>query len=106
MGYSGEGMSNFKIERIRSPKYLAKVRSMPCHVQQDDKHCNGSPVHAHHLTCIEGEGVMGDKAGDDKALPLCSFHHRTLHDIGEKTFWSNWGINAEEEAMKLWEINN
>jgi hypothetical protein len=99
-------MSNFKVQRIDSPKHLAYIRTLPCHVQQDDEHCNGAPVHAHHLTIIKGERGVSQKAGDNHTLPLCSLHHRTLHNIGEKTFWKNWGVDAIEESKKLWELNN
>ena len=96
--------SFFKEKPIRDPKFLAKVRKMTCLVQQDGKHCNGRPVEAHHLTSV-GCGVMGGKAGDDKVLPLCRLHHRTLHNIGEKTFWKRWGVDAENDARELWESN-
>ncbi len=97
---------NFKIQRIRDANWLAIVRKMPCHITQDNEHCNGTPVDPHHLTCIPGEGIMGDKAGDDKVLPLCRLHHSTLHGMGEIAFWQMWGINAEAEAMRIWELNN
>jgi len=95
-------MTNFKIPRMRDEAYLAVIREMPCHIQMDGEHCNGAPVDAHHLTCIN-DGIMGDKAGDDKVLPACRMHHRTLHRIGELTFWHLWEIDAEKEAKRLWE---
>lgn len=92
---------NFKVPRIRDEAFLELVKKMLCHVQMDGEHCNGSPVDAHHLTCT-GDGIMGDKAGDNLVLPLCRLHHNTLHRIGEITFWLLWGINAVEEAKRLW----
>lgn len=91
----------FKIPKIRNPKYLEYIRSLSCVIQMDGEYCNGAPVDAHHLTCTS-DGVMGDKAGDDKALPLCRLHHNTLHRIGEKTFWERWGIDAVKLTKELW----
>lgn len=87
--------------KIRSPKHLEFVRSHDC-VINDGKgnNCNGSPVVAHHLTFCGGQG-KGTKECDSKCVPLCSMHHANLHHIGEKRFWRQWGINAEEESMKL-----
>lgn len=99
-------MSNFKVEPIRNDKWLAEVRLMPCTVEQDGEHCNGSPIHAHHLTTIKGERGMGQKTGDNYTLPLCSLHHNALHRIGEKSFWRLWGIDAIEETKRLWETFN
>lgn len=50
----------------RSPKYLAWVRSLPC------ANC-GKPRNsdAHHLIGIAGMGVVGGKAADQFAVPLC-----------------------------------
>lgn len=99
-------MINFKIARVTSPKHLMYLRTLPCIVSVDGQYCNGSPVHAHHLTILKGERGVGQKVGDNYTLPVCAIHHRNLHDMGEKKFWEAWGIDAIEEALKLWENNN
>jgi len=59
----------------RSPKHLERIRQMPCCV------CGQVPSEAHHIIGV-GDGVMGSKAPDSFAMPLCTFHHRKLHDVG------------------------
>lgn len=88
--------------KIRSPKYLAYIRSLGCIINLNGEHCNGLPVHAHHLTICGGHG-MGLKECDSKTLPLCALHHRTLHDMGERKFWETWGLNAPKIALNIWE---
>ena len=96
--------SNFKTHKIRSKKHLEFVRSLSCIINDRGQHCNGVPVVAHHLTHVNDKGGMGLKTGDDYTLPLCWLHHQTLHSIGERKFWKQWGIEAEEEAAKVWKI--
>lgn len=99
-------MANFKTPKIRSKKHLAYIRSLNCIIADNKgQWCNGKPVHAHHLT-FGGRRGMGTKAGDDRAVPLCNFHHNTLHRMGEKRFWKMWGIEAELKAQELWEESN
>lgn len=93
----------FKIKRIRDNKHLAYIRTLNCIIKDKGKYCNGKPIHAHHLTHVDDNGGMGLKTGDNYTIPICSFHHFTLHNLGEKRFWKSWGINAEKEANKLWE---
>jgi len=48
---------------------------------------------------------MSQKAGDDLTVPLCDMHHKTLHQMGEKSFWKAWGIDAVLLSKLLWEQN-
>jgi len=94
-------MTKFKTEKIRSLLHLAFVRSHECLIHDGKgNRCNGTPVQAHHLTFLGGQG-MRTKECDNKTVPLCFKHHRNLHDIGERKFWENWGIDAEQEARDL-----
>ena len=95
-----------KEKKIRSKEHLVYIRSLPCIIHDIDDRCNGQPVVAHHLTYISDKGGMGLKTGDNWVLPMCFFHHSVLHNMGEKTFWKTWQIDAEEEARRLWEENN
>ena len=87
---------------IRSPKHIKFIRGLPCTITNGYDNCNQTPVDTHHLTIIKGEGGMRLKAGDDKTVPLCRFHHTTLHSMGEKAFWKEYKINAVELAKELW----
>jgi hypothetical protein len=60
----------------RDPNYLEWVRSLPCRV------CGNWPSEAHHIRGVGHLGGMGLKATDLAVMPLCSRHHRALHDQG------------------------
>lgn len=50
--------------------------------------------------------AMSMKSGDNWAVPLCSRHHRELHDIGdEKAFFAKHGFRWDRimsYAADLW----
>jgi hypothetical protein len=47
---------------------------------------------------------MGSKPGDQWVVPLCSTHHRALHDAGnERVWWQNAKIDPLAEAQRLWQ---
>lgn len=87
--------------KIRSKKHLAFIRKQPCLVTDGrGQCCNGTIIHAHHLTFCGGQG-LGTKECDSLTVPLCHSHHINLHSIGEKRWWACWGIDAEEKAKNL-----
>ena len=60
----------------RSEKYLKWIRTLPC------SNCSEIALsEPHHLIGIAGLGVMGDKAGDQFAVPLCRKCHEDLHAL-------------------------
>jgi hypothetical protein len=78
-----------KNRRKRDERFLDAVRDQACLI------C-GNPIEteAHHPRMTAG---MGQKADDDKALPLCGRHHRELHAYGnELEFWASYGINPQQ----------
>ena len=80
-------VTRFKSKPWRSERYRQWIRSLPCLI------CGTQPAgHAHHEQ-QEGNGVMGDKCGDDRCLPLCWHHHRNRHDKG-RSFWGGADIEA------------
>lgn len=93
-------MQILKSNKIRSPIHLKFVRSFPCCITQDGLNCNGTPVAAHHLTFLGGQG-KGTKECDSKTVSLCAMHHYSLHAIGERMFWVGWDIDAELIANNL-----
>lgn len=88
--------TNFKLPELRSEKHLAFVRSQDCLITSGNEHCNGFPVVAHHFTFLKGKRGISQKVGDDKTIPLCHFHHQSLHTIGEKSFWNVWHFGLFE----------
>lgn len=83
---------------IRSPAHLQFVRGFLCAAHKSDD-CNG-PIHAHHVSHA-GEAAMGQKVGDDHAVPLCAVHHDEVHRIGRETFEARHGIDLNAVAAKL-----
>lgn len=77
--------------------YLAFIHTQPCICKNSN--CSGV-IHAHHA----GLRGLGQKASDDTALPLCSFHHLesplSIHRYG-KNFWEFWELDKEVEIARL-----
>ena len=48
---------------------------------------------------------FSQKTGDQWAVPICSTHHHQLHTCGkgEKQFWKDLDIDAEEIACTLYQ---
>ena len=44
---------------------------------------------------------MGVKPSDYWAIPLCSYHHKRQHDIGERQFERESSIDMKELAMRF-----
>lgn len=66
---------------FRSPTHLELIRSLSC--------CfcgKAGETEAAHIRKF-GDGGMGIKPSDDRTVPLCAFHHRIQHHIGEMKFW-------------------
>jgi len=89
---------------IKDKKHLARVAEMPCCC------CGRQPVQVHHLLRGGNRG-MGIKNGDDMTIPLCPFHHATLHNDGNKSldeteFLAIHGVNGPRLAARLWSESN
>jgi DNA recombination protein Rad52 len=84
-----------KNPRSRDPIHLKYVASRPCII------CGSRPSHAHHIRFAQPRAI-GRKVGDEWTVPLCSRHHRSLHDFGnEKEWWKRLEIDPLEEATRL-----
>lgn len=95
-------ISRFKEKKTRSLRHLGKVRQLPCLV------CRANPPsHAHHIQFSEHRG-FGQKVGDQWTVPLCGACHHNLHTFkeGERLFWAFEGVDALEEAKKIWGETN
>ena len=90
--------------RVRSQGHLKFVRGFVCAVMGRAGHeCEGK-IEAHHVR-HGTDGAMGQKPSDEFAVPLCGCAHRTLHDIGEVTFQSRYGVDLLATAAKLWRVS-
>lgn len=78
----------------RSNEYLRFIRSRPCTISG-----NEIDVVAHHVRCLGGGG-MGIKPSDYLCIPITSFFHAKLHQIGEKEFYRQHDIDIES-ALKM-----
>ena len=83
------------MENHRDSSYLEFIRSRPCIV-------SGSEVDvvAHHVRCLGGGG-MGLKPSDYMCVPLTAYLHALLHQQGERNFYSQYGINIEDQLKML-----
>lgn len=72
---------NLKVPLIRNPKWLDKVRAMPCILS--GRPGPSDPAHIRHGL----GGGMGIKPGDNRVLPLNHELHAIQHNIGEVRFW-------------------
>lgn len=85
----------------RDASYLEFVRSLGCLV------C-GRPAEAHHQA-VRGQGSVGAKCSDYRALPLCHDHHcgggteaqpGSVHTMGW-SFWERYGIDPDVAVAQL-----
>lgn len=58
------------------------------------------PVQAHHVRLGTGGGI-GLKPSDAAAVPLCPHHHRVLHQIGQRTFDTRFGLCLQDIAYLM-----
>jgi hypothetical protein len=97
-----------KTERLRSPRHLAWIRTLPCTIPD----CWRQPVDPHHLTHIQPKG-RGLRASDALTVPLCRWGHHSatsatgVHHVGdERAWWLRWQINPVAIAARLWVESN
>lgn len=83
--------------RLRDKAHLKSVANLPCVV------CGRSPSHAHHIRYAQPR-ALGKKVSDEWVVPLCSLHHRALHDVGdEREWWTTHKLDPVEIAKDLWD---
>ena len=83
-------------KRIRDQAHLRFVASQPCLI------CGRNKAQAHHLRFAQPK-AMGRKVSDEYTVPLCSMHHRLLHQTGnEIAWWEYQQIDPLPVAAELW----
>lgn len=88
-----------KTERLRSPRHLVYVRSLPCSVPG----CKRGDIHAHHLRKGAGTAL---KPSDAFTVPLCLAHHDEGHSAGWRTFEVRYGLDLSDIAARHWAESN
>lgn len=95
----------FKTLPAEDPHYLDFIRSQPCLI------CQRPWVDPHHQT-EAGQGTMGGKCSDYRAVPLCGGidgHHTgngtkaqpgSYHVIG-RALYRRYGVDVEAEIVRL-----
>jgi hypothetical protein len=82
--------------RYRNRNHLQYVTQQPCLL------CGRKPSDAHHIRFVQPR-ALGRKASDEFTVPLCRFHHREVHRVGdEEAWWKKAGIDALKVARNLW----
>lgn len=85
-------------KQIRSAAHLKWIRGHECAAANPD--CQG-PIEAAHVR-IGTDGGTSIKPSDCWAVPLCSWHHRLQHQIGERSFENGLNLDLLEIAKALW----
>lgn len=88
-----------KTERLRSPRHLAWIRTLPCSVPG----CKEEMVQAHHIRVRAGVGL---KPADRSSAPICLIHHSELHQGGHRSFEIKHGVDLSAIAARLWTESN
>ncbi len=84
--------------RVRDKEHLKFVARQPCMV------CGRRPGQAHHLRFAQLR-AMSSKPSDEWAVPLCTTHHRSLHQVGdEESWWTQLNLDPCVEAQRLWQV--
>jgi len=86
--------------RVRDNGYLAFLRRQPCCLATGE--CEGRTEAAHIRTHKPGEPPTGmqRKPDDNRATPLCMFHHWLQHRGNEMAFWRTYGLDPFEVAAE------
>lgn len=97
-------MTDKKDDRVDCRPHLQWVRGFDCAVMHKDPYgCDGR-IRAHHVRAGAGAG-MGEKPGDDRAVPLCDGHHNmgkgAVHN-GARSFERKFDIDLVRLAEQLW----
>jgi hypothetical protein len=58
------------------------------------------PIEAAHVRIGSAAG-MSQKPHDYRAVSLCKFHHALQHEVGERTFWSEYEASGQGSVEDL-----
>ena len=85
-----------KLREVQYGEHAERIRELPCLVAEyGGRGCDGR-VEAAHVKSRGAGGLAKD------LVPLCTGHHRELHDHGVKTFQCTQMLDLASEADRLW----
>lgn len=84
---------------IRCREHLQWVRGHECVISE--YLCFEDRIQAAHVR-TGTDGGTGMKPSDCYAIPLCGFHHRLQHEIGEAAFEKEYRIDMKSLAREMW----
>lgn len=92
-----------KRPRVETPDHLDFIRSLGC------VFC-GKPSQAAHvrygdLSLGKPDTGAGNKPSDKYTVPLCDDHHRSQHQISERRWWRDRGVNPVILSALLWQVS-
>jgi len=86
---------------VRSHGHLQFVRGFECSASESDSGSCSGKIEAHHIRVGSNAGA-DRKPGDDKTVPLCSFHHTQFHNMGHHSFERRHKLNLSDIARAIW----
>lgn len=92
-----ERMGVREAPQIRCAAHLTWIRTFNCLLHGFE--CSGKIEAAHVRTGTDG--AMSVKPSDTWSIPLCSYHHKLQHDIGESAFEKRFKIDMKMSARHL-----
>lgn len=87
-----------KRKRVVDKNYLNFIRSLPCLICLSEGRTSSSEPH--HIP-EKGNGGVGIKTDDNRAINLCHEHHLEFHQHGRNTFAEKYGIDYEKTILRL-----
>ncbi len=79
----------------KDAKYLAWLHELPCSLAPC--YVPQRPVEAAHI----GPRGLSQKVPDKCAIPLCGYHHESLHKRGPKDFWAICEVDPQQIIARL-----
>lgn len=81
-------------------KHKSWIQTLPCHCG-DNTSTEAAHVRYSEFKSGKVNPGKGKKPADIWLVPLCSYHHRMQHSMGERTFWQSFSINPITYAILL-----
>lgn len=91
--------------RVKSPKHLDWIRSLPCTVCENPHETEAAHVRMSEASVGKPITGIGIKPDDSWVTPLCGVCHRQQHEEDERRFWFRYGINPIRLALALWQAS-
>ena len=100
-----EDRGMMKQPRIHDDAHLDFIRALPCLVCGDNTSTEAAHIRFGDLRVDKRPTGMGEKPSDCWVVPLCGDCHRIQHEMSERQFWADAGIDPILVAMALYRIS-